>query len=48
MSKYDYNTFILGAGFSAAADLPLGDSLMKLVINEAKKIPIKEGYNETL
>lgn len=48
MGKYEYNTFIIGAGFSAAADLPLGDSLMKLIINESKRIPIKEGYNETL
>src|SRR5690606_9609079 len=28
--------------------LPLGDSLMRLVIDESKKIPIKEGYTETL
>src|SRR5690606_13065025 len=48
MSKYEYNTFIIGAGFSAAAGLPLGDSLMRLVIDESKKIPIKEGYTETL
>lgn len=44
----EYNTFILGAGFSKAANLPLGDELMTLIIDEAKKINVREGYKETL
>ncbi len=48
MDKYEYNTFIIGAGFSVPAGLPLGNDLMKLVIEEAKKIPIGKGQKETL
>jgi len=48
MSKYEYNTFILGAGFSAPAGLPLGVDLMPLVIKEAKEILVRNSDNKTL
>ena len=33
-----YSIFILGAGFSKPAGMPLGDELFELILKEAKRI----------
>jgi len=44
----EYNTYIIGAGFSVKAGLPLGNELRDEVFKEAREIPIATGYTETL
>ncbi len=49
MLKYkEYNIYILGAGFSKPAKLPLGDELFELVINEVKKTTTWRGQKVNL
>lgn len=44
----EYNIYILGAGFSKPAKLPLGDELFELVINEVKKTTTWRGQKVNL
>ena len=38
MKKTHYSVFILGAGFSKPAGMPLGDELFEVLLDEARRI----------
>lgn len=47
-TKRENNIFILGAGFSAPANIPLATNLWELILKESKKTQSRSGIEYTL